>query len=121
MNITIRTITVDDAESLLKLQHQLDAETKFMLLEPGERTTTLEKARENIQRVLDQPNGTILVAEHEWAISMPTAAERGAMRIRFTSSSASCRRTQDRDSAHAYSNNWKSGHVRRACIVWNLA
>lgn len=65
MNITIRTITVDDAESLLKLQHQLDRETKFMLLEPGERTTTLEKARENIQRVLDQPNGTILVAEHE--------------------------------------------------------
>jgi hypothetical protein len=63
-DVIIRTITLDDAEALLRLQHQLDGETTFMLLEPGERTTTLEKARENIQRVLDQPNGTILVAEH---------------------------------------------------------
>jgi RimJ/RimL family protein N-acetyltransferase len=62
--VIIRTITPEDAEALLRLHHQLDGETKFMLLEPGERTTTLEKARENIQRVLDQPNGTILVAEH---------------------------------------------------------
>lgn len=64
-DVIIRTIIPDDAEALLRLQHQLDGETKFMLLEPGERTTTLEKARENIQRVLDQPNGTILVAEHD--------------------------------------------------------
>ena len=64
-DVTIRSITVEDAEALLNLQKQLDGETTFMLLEPGERKTTVEKARENIQRVLDQPNGTILVAEHE--------------------------------------------------------
>jgi RimJ/RimL family protein N-acetyltransferase len=64
-DVVIRTITPEDAEALLRLQHQLDGETKFMLLEPGERTTTVEKARENIQRVLDQTNGTILVAEHD--------------------------------------------------------
>jgi RimJ/RimL family protein N-acetyltransferase len=36
-----------------------------MLLEPGERTTTVEEQREQIEHILSQENQTILVAEHE--------------------------------------------------------
>lgn len=59
----LRTIRESDAEQFLSLCRQLDEETHFMLLEPGERTTTLEQQRERIQRILGQANQTILVAE----------------------------------------------------------
>ena len=41
----IRTICKSDAEQFLNLCKQLDDETQFMLLEPGERKTTLEEQR----------------------------------------------------------------------------
>ncbi|OXD40042.1 GNAT family N-acetyltransferase, partial [Vibrio parahaemolyticus] len=36
----IREVCVSDAESILELMLQLDSETKFMMLEKGERETT---------------------------------------------------------------------------------
>lgn len=39
----IRTARLDDAEQLLLLRLQLDNETQFMLLEPGERHNDLEE------------------------------------------------------------------------------
>lgn len=59
----LRRIQEEDAQRFLTLCRQLDDETHFMLLEPGERTTTVDQQRERIRRVLAQANQTILVAE----------------------------------------------------------
>ena len=61
--MVIRTIREDDAEQFLNLCKQLDRETQFMLLEPGERKTTLEEQRTQINLLLRKENHTILVAE----------------------------------------------------------
>jgi ribosomal-protein-alanine N-acetyltransferase len=39
----IREVRASDAQSVLDLMYQLDRESKFMMLEEGERTTTLEQ------------------------------------------------------------------------------
>jgi RimJ/RimL family protein N-acetyltransferase len=59
----LRTIREEDAEQFLSLCLQLDEETHFMMLEPGERTTTVEQQRGRIRQVLERSNQTILVAE----------------------------------------------------------
>ncbi len=59
----IRPVQESDAEAFLTLAHTLDQETQFMMLEPGERTTSVEEQRQRISAVLQQPNQTILVAE----------------------------------------------------------
>ena len=59
----IREIQECDAEQFLALSKQLDSETKFMLLEPGERRTTLPQQQEKIRSILSQKNSTFLVAE----------------------------------------------------------
>src|SRR5437660_3554008 len=61
----IRTIREDNAEQFLSLCKQLDMETQFMLLEPGERKTTLEEQRTQIEILLRQENQTIFVAEQD--------------------------------------------------------
>ncbi len=61
--LTIREITEDDAGPFLEMCRALDEETKFMLLEPGERTLSVEEQRERIQSLADRENSTILVAE----------------------------------------------------------
>lgn len=61
--IDLRTIRESDAGQFLSLCLQLDEETHFMLLEPGERGITPEQQRERIRRVLAMDNQTILVAQ----------------------------------------------------------
>lgn len=61
--VRIRRAWEGDAEDLLRLQRRLDRETTFMLLEPGERTTTVRQETEQIRRSFDTGNRTILVAE----------------------------------------------------------
>jgi RimJ/RimL family protein N-acetyltransferase len=61
--IQIREIREDDAEKFLDLCQQLDLETQFMLLEPGERIITIEEQRERIKNILSRNNQTIFVAE----------------------------------------------------------
>lgn len=60
---TIRTINEGDAENFLALRRQLDRESKFMMLEPGERKTTLEEQVQYIQRLLSDDRQAILLAE----------------------------------------------------------
>ncbi len=60
----VRQIQRNDAEKLLHLQIQLDQETQFMLREPGERKTTVEEQRQQIEITLAK-GGMIFVAEHE--------------------------------------------------------
>ncbi|WP_336942939.1 GNAT family N-acetyltransferase [Vibrio cholerae] len=54
--VIIRKVTVEDAESVLSLMYQLDRESKFMLLEPEERTTTLEQQIQIIHSFNDSSN-----------------------------------------------------------------
>jgi RimJ/RimL family protein N-acetyltransferase len=61
--IEVREIREQDAEAFLNLCKQLDKETQFMMLEPGERLTTVEGQRERIRNILLKDNQTILVAE----------------------------------------------------------
>jgi ribosomal protein S18 acetylase RimI-like enzyme len=61
----IRTIRESDAEQFLNLCKKLDDETQFMMLEPGERKTTKEEHRDQIESLLKQENQTIFVAEHD--------------------------------------------------------
>ncbi|HEY7484750.1 MAG TPA: GNAT family N-acetyltransferase [Streptosporangiaceae bacterium] len=50
MDIAIREASPDDAPALLDLQLALDAESSFMLLEPGERPTDPEPLRSRLAR-----------------------------------------------------------------------
>ncbi len=64
----IREIQEIDAGSFLALCKQLDEENKFMLLEPGERTTTLEEQEKRIRDILSKDNQTIFVAEEQGSL-----------------------------------------------------
>jgi len=61
--IKIREIREQDTAEFLALCKQLDGETAFMLLEPGERMTTTAEQRDLIRKILSQDNQTILVAQ----------------------------------------------------------
>ena len=63
--ITIRQITVDDAAAFLAMRAQVDLETKFMMLEPGERQTTVEQERERIANLLKSDNKQTFLAEDD--------------------------------------------------------
>ena len=61
----IRQITADDAEAYLDLRTQLDDETKFMMLEPGERKTTTTQEQERLIALLAADNQMVFLAERE--------------------------------------------------------
>ncbi|MBV9690904.1 MAG: GNAT family N-acetyltransferase [Ktedonobacteraceae bacterium] len=61
----VRSIVASDAEQFLDLCLQLDKETQFMLLEPGERATTVVQQQAQIERILSQDNQHIFVAEDD--------------------------------------------------------
>ena len=63
--ITIHPVTIEDAAVYLQLRAQLDVETKFMLLEPGERTITIAQERERLQALLAADNSMVFLAETE--------------------------------------------------------
>ncbi len=65
MPMSIRTIRESDAGPFLNLCKKLDTETQFMMLEPGERTTTVEEQRAQIKRLFSRENQAIFVAEHD--------------------------------------------------------
>ena len=62
--VVIRRILESDADAFLDLCKTLDEETQFMMLESGERLTTVEQQRERIARYLSQNNQMIFVAEN---------------------------------------------------------
>ena len=59
----IRQITQEDTLAFLRLNQQLDSETKLMLLEPDERTTTVEQIQHRIEYTMRQDNEVVFVAE----------------------------------------------------------
>ncbi|WP_410511381.1 GNAT family protein [Paenibacillus sp. BR2-3] len=63
MMVTLRKLVPADAEELLKLQHQLDEESTFMLLEPDERQSGLQQVREMIINFTETETSTLIGAE----------------------------------------------------------
>lgn len=61
----IRKIEITDAANFLELCRTLDIESKFMMLEPGERDTTIESQTEYIKNVIENDFSLILVCEIE--------------------------------------------------------
>jgi ribosomal protein S18 acetylase RimI-like enzyme len=61
--ISLREIRESDAESFLALQRQLDEETTMMMLEPDERSLSVNIIRGHVQEALASPNSTIIVAD----------------------------------------------------------
>ena len=57
----IRKIQESDTRNFLALCKQLDEENKLMLLELGERKTTVEEQRQQIKDILSKDNQTIFV------------------------------------------------------------
>lgn len=65
MTATLRKLVPEDAAEWLRLQHQLDQETKFMLLEPNERQTELQQVKEMIVNLTNEDRSTLMGAEVE--------------------------------------------------------
>lgn len=61
--ITLRRLIPADAAELLALQHRLDEETSFMLLEPGERQSGLQQVQDMIQGFERADNSILIGAE----------------------------------------------------------
>ena len=59
----IRQTRAGDGPELIKLMTKLDEETKFMMLEPGERQTTLEAQEQTIESFRRSTSKVMLVAE----------------------------------------------------------
>ena len=62
MAITIRSVSTDDAEAFLELCRCLDHETTFMMLEPGERTMSVETQERVLRSFLESSTSQLLVA-----------------------------------------------------------
>jgi hypothetical protein len=63
--VTLREIRESDAESLLVPQRQLDLETAMMMLEPGERSESVDTVRDHAREDLASPYFTIIVARSQ--------------------------------------------------------
>lgn len=74
--VVVRRATEADAAAWLALAHQLDRETSFMLLEPGERTSSVAEVRS----MLGQDDACYLVAEVDGRLVGLLGAERGQYR-----------------------------------------
>jgi RimJ/RimL family protein N-acetyltransferase len=61
--LIIREIEVKDAERFINLVKDVENHSKFMLMGAGERKTTPEQQQKQLERIKQQPNSTIFVAE----------------------------------------------------------
>ncbi|MNO50306.1 putative acetyltransferase YhhY [compost metagenome] len=61
--VTLKILIPEDAEELLRLQHQLDQESQFMLLEPDERQSSLNQVKEMIEGSSSADHSILIGAE----------------------------------------------------------
>lgn len=78
--ITIRAIEETDADAFLHLCLRLDAETTFMMLEPGERAQDLSAQRARIAAIVASDREQTWVAEHEGTLVGYLGVRGGAFR-----------------------------------------
>jgi RimJ/RimL family protein N-acetyltransferase len=76
----IRKAREEDAEAIVTLLKQLDIETVFMALEPGERQTTVEEERIIIKNALASHNSMIFVAEKDGQVIGCLGAQGGKVK-----------------------------------------
>ncbi|WP_211687894.1 GNAT family N-acetyltransferase [Moritella sp. 28] len=65
----IREVKVSDAQSMLELMLYLDSETQFMLLEYGERTTTIEQQTKIIESFRESQSQSMFVLANSSGIN----------------------------------------------------
>ncbi|MCG7983202.1 MAG: GNAT family N-acetyltransferase [Candidatus Thiodiazotropha lotti] len=75
--LVIREIQNRDAARFIELNRQIDLETKNMLLEPQERTTTLDQQEAIINKIESRKNQVIFIAEKDLKIVGFTVASGG--------------------------------------------
>jgi ribosomal protein S18 acetylase RimI-like enzyme len=61
----VRTAKETDAEGVLELLLRLDEQTRFMMYEPGERSTSVGRQAETLRALLASGNSTLLLAEED--------------------------------------------------------
>ncbi|EDL64510.1 GNAT family N-acetyltransferase [Bacillus sp. SG-1] len=61
----VREIKIEDAESLIYLIKEVEASSQFMMMDAGERKTTADQMKKQIQRMKETANSTIIVAEED--------------------------------------------------------
>jgi len=61
--LPIREIKVEDAKNFIELVKEVESNSPYMLMEPGERKTTPEQQRKQLEKMKQQNNSTIFVAE----------------------------------------------------------
>ena len=59
----LRIAGPDDAMALMELKQHLDEETSFMLLEPGERDTSIQALTRHLEEVSRSENSVVFVAD----------------------------------------------------------
>lgn len=64
----IREATPKDAEEFLRLLREVENKADYMLFEAGERRTTIEKQRQQLEFIEKQENAAILLAEEEGSL-----------------------------------------------------
>lgn len=78
--MSIRSIQKGDGKDFLRMQHQLDKETDFMLLYPEERTTTDEELEQQITQFLIHDDFWYVALDDNGAISGYIQAERNKLK-----------------------------------------
>ncbi|MDP5276491.1 GNAT family N-acetyltransferase [Chengkuizengella axinellae] len=76
--MNIRQIEEKDAEKFLKLLKRLDNETKYMLFEPDERTSSIGEIKDHITKLL-KSKSMIFVAENNQGFAGYILANRGTL------------------------------------------
>ena len=95
----LRIAGPDDAAALMRLKQRLDEETSFMLLEPGERDTSIHALARHLEEVSRPENSVLIVA-----------AGRGDLAGYVERAGAKVRR--NRSTTHVSSASWPKQAVR---------
>ncbi len=80
MIVTLRKLVPADAAELLNLQHRLDEESSFMLLEPDERQTGIQQVEEMIGSFADAETSILIGAETDGRLAGYLSVRGGSVR-----------------------------------------
>lgn len=80
----IRNIRIEDAENYLDMLLNLDKETKFMMFEPGERSTDINAVKNAIKKSINDNNLFLVVTYKENIVGFLSIQRGEYRRIRHT-------------------------------------